>query len=222
MTKTELKLPDALESFRPQLVDALSAAVPAQWDEEEKLIEAEQPAAVAGIVIRALHPHLRNKDIGFLFREKIEERGKITLAKASKVSGKLAFFSNLDFLVEVNFEAWKVMPREAKIALMDHELCHFDVESGETGDKNVLVSHDVEEFGAIVRRWGLWKQDLKLFAHAVRDADQIGLFEKRPSDESTITIEAAGESVTLTGAQLRRAVNATDAELRELATSAGD
>jgi hypothetical protein len=39
-----------------------------------------------------------------------------------------------------------------------------------------LLGHDVEEFHAIVSRWGLWKPDLKVFGNHVRNAPQFELF----------------------------------------------
>jgi hypothetical protein len=40
----------------------------------------------------------------------------------------------------------------------------------------VIAPHDVEEFAAIIRRHGLWKEDVKLFARAVRQCE-LPLFD---------------------------------------------
>jgi hypothetical protein len=182
-----MRLPDLLRSYSETLDKALALSVPMKWGEDDTYIDAEQPAAIGKVLVRCgLHGDLANSKIGYIYREKMAERGKIRLAQASKVSGKLAHFSGLDFLVEVNWDAWHVMPGDKKIALIDHELSHFGVEDTETGTKNVIIAHDVEEFTAIVRRWGLWKRDVRDFGNAVLAAAQLGLFPDEPSVETKV------------------------------------
>jgi hypothetical protein len=65
-----------------------------------------------------------------------------------------------------------------RVALVDHELCHFGREEDDKGNRSwVLVSHDIEEFKGIVERWGLWRPDLVVFSGAVVHAHQLGLFD---------------------------------------------
>ena len=94
------------------------------------------------------------------------------------MGGKLEYFSELQLLVEVNWEAWFLLTPAQKVALIDHELCHFGREEDEkTGEVTyVTLPHDVEEFAAVVQRWGIWKHDLERFARAVTDAPQGELF----------------------------------------------
>ena len=40
-----------------------------------------------------------------------------------------------------------------------------------------MVPHDVEEFSAIVEKWGLWMPDLERFGKVVTEASQMSLFE---------------------------------------------
>ena len=64
----------------------------------------------------------------------------------------------IDFVLTVSADVWKVAPETAKIALIDHELCHavYNPEN----DKPGIITHDCEEFIAVVRRYGAWKADL--------------------------------------------------------------
>jgi hypothetical protein len=172
-----LKLPDLLRSHHDALVKALAKPIPMEWDEEATYIKAEQPAAIGAVLVRALHEELVNADVAFLFRKKLTDHDRTRLAQASRVSGKLNYFTQLDCLVEVNWEQWVNLSDERRIALIDHELCHFSREVSDEGEtKYVLLSHDVEEFSAIVRRWGLWKVDLERFGKAVEKARQLDIF----------------------------------------------
>jgi hypothetical protein len=155
---------------------AFSVAVFAEWDENDSYREAEQPARIGRALVDAIHKHLANAKIGYLFREKMAEHDKTKLAKASKVGAKLAFYTDLDFLIEVNHEAWMTLSQEQRVALIDHELCHFGVEDDTKGDtRHLLLSHDVEEFEAIVKRWGFWKPDLTKFGVVV--GEQLDLLQ---------------------------------------------
>lgn len=170
---------------------ALSLPVsPATWPEDDdapSFIDAEQPARIGRILIKEAHQHLVNAKIGYLYREKMSEHDKTKLAKASRVGAKLRHFSDLDFIVEVNHEAWLKLEDHQKVALIDHELHHFGV--GDEGGYT-MVSHDLEEFNAIVRRWGLWMPDVRDFGRAM--ADQGELFELVKDDSTKITISGTG------------------------------
>lgn len=196
------RLPEVLHPHLDDLEDALTEDIPAKWDEDEegiKFMDAAQPRAISHVLIGALHQHLVNKRIGFLYREKITRRDRRVLGKASRVSGKLGYYTDYDFLIEINYEAWRVMPPEAKVALIDHELCHCGVNED---DKAVSLAHDVEEFSAIVRRWGLWRLDLKQFGDAIREGPQLvlGLDDER----TTVTLSAGGKSATVSAEAFSR------------------
>lgn len=65
------------------------------------------------------------------------------------------------------------MTDEQRIALLDHELCHAAPMLDDRTQEQVvdergrkvwrMVKHDIEEFGAIVQRHGLYKADLEKF-----------------------------------------------------------
>jgi hypothetical protein len=170
-------LPLDLRDYEEDLEEALRQPVRDTWDESAKFTGAVQAAAIGAVLVRALHTNLAEFAIGYVFREKIAKRGQTTLAQASKVSGKLAYFSDYDFLIEVNWETWRRLTGPQRVALIDHELCHFARGESDKGDVvKQLLGHDVEEFNAIVSRWGLWKGDLAIFGNHVRNAPQFDLF----------------------------------------------
>lgn len=187
----------------PPIQEALVVPVLGNWPEDETYHEAPQPAAIGAALVGSLHRHLLGATIAYVFRQSMAEKDKTTLAKASKAGNKLSFFTGYDLCIDVNHEAWLKLTPEQRVALIDHELCHFGVEDTDKGTRYVLLGHDVEEFGAIVNRWGLWKPDLRIFARVV--ADQRDLFAL--DDQSTVTLSAGKESVTMTGREFSDAAD---------------
>jgi hypothetical protein len=187
------RLPDSLRGQRLALTHALSRVnVPAEWS-GQSFEGAEQPAAIADVLVSTLHRHLGNAKIAYLFREKMTDK----LAVASKAGGKLAFLANVDFTIEFDWEKWRLLTAEQRIALVDHELCHCGVDD-EKG-KWVMWPHDVEEFGGIVHRWGLWRSNLTDFGAHMRPHLQGDLFNALARDlKGTLEATEGIESVTLT------------------------
>lgn len=134
--------------------------------------KAHAPKAIAQILIPVLHPGLKGRLIAYLWREELQGKpGRLTLGKAKLATGLIKHFSKMDFVIEFNWTEWQNITERQKVALVDHELMHcaLDLESG----KSIIVPHDVEEFGAIVDRWGLWKRDLEQFGESVKKATQL-------------------------------------------------
>jgi hypothetical protein len=177
---TELALPDVLREHRDEILDALKVHVPLVWDDEQSFMAAEQPAKLGAVLVEAIHDTLGKARIGYLFKEKMKAGGdRVKLGHAERVGAKLEYFANVDFLIVINWQTWLVLPDFAKIALIDHELCHCTIDVTDKGDEiPTLVHHDVEEFGAVVSRWGLWKRDVALFARILKKAPapQIDFF----------------------------------------------
>jgi hypothetical protein len=173
-------LPAELRTYTQAFTDALSEPLLAAWDESDDapdFVEAEQPAAIARVLIKtAHHSHLANASIGYLYKKDIKGRGVVVWGRASKVGGKLAHYSHLDFLIEINWTVWRHLSPARRIALLDHELAHCGREDTEKGEKYVILPHDLEEFHAIARRWGAWRPSLADFANALGEGQQLGLF----------------------------------------------
>jgi len=181
----DLKLPEELEECRDHIVDALTAPIPGGWPEDAVLLDAEQPEHIARAIIPALHLHLMNAKIAFLFKRTMAQGDKVILGKAGKASPELRFLADYDFVISFNWKTWPELTHAQRVAAVDHELSHcgYDFES----EKYVIVQHDVEEFSGIVQRWGLWKSDLVPFGQAC--ARQLSLFD---TDTSSVTFEAEG------------------------------
>lgn len=150
-------LPTVLEPAREKLQTALDVTVEAEWPDELKYQVAEQAQAIAAALIPAFHQHLVNLKVCYLFREKISEK----LGVAMRASGKLAHFTGFDFVIEFNWSAWLQLSSTQRIALVDHELCHCVLDDD---GYPAMRKHDVEEFGDIVKRYGLWRPDLAAFS----------------------------------------------------------
>jgi hypothetical protein len=178
-TTARMHIPDVLRSYELELMEALAAPMLATWDEDETFHEALQPAAIAAVLIESgVHEEIADASIAYVYREKMKTRDRIVWGKASKAGGRLEFFAGYDFVMEINWQQWKGLSDMQRVALVDHELSHFGREENGKGERTwCLVSHDIEEFGGIVKRWGLWRTDLTVFAGAVVHAHQLGLFE---------------------------------------------
>lgn len=127
-------------------------------------------------IIAAHHEHLGDARTLLLFRDQAAKRaGKLVAATASKMSGKENAIAGAEppyaFKIEIANDLWTLNSEAWRRALIDHELCHC---GGNSEDGWELLSHDLEEFSAIVERHGLWKADVKDFYVRVM---QLELFD---------------------------------------------
>jgi len=106
---------------------------------------------------------------------KPDKDGHLILGLCQRTSDLLKEFAAYDFVILLNKEVWqdKEFTDEKKRALIDHELCHCGVQYNKKGKQKKdergrycfrTRKHDVEEFRDIVKRHGLWKHDLEMFA----------------------------------------------------------
>lgn len=168
------RLPKELKRVADELVEALRRPLHAEWPPETDYVEAAQPAAIAEALIPVLHDHLVNERIAFVFKQKMKEPkegspGKVQLAHAKKLNTLYVFLSHAHWVIQFNWKRWRELGPEQRIALVDHELCHLEVETNDQGDTvRRNRRHDVEEFIEVVQRWGTWKSDLVLFRDAIQ------------------------------------------------------
>lgn len=163
-----MELPVILGGAQEKLEKAFMVAVQADWPEGEAFVFAEQAQAIGKAIIPALHDHLKSARIAYLFKEEMQTGDRVKLGVAAKASSKVEYLADYDFLIDFNWSAWRKLTHEQRIALVDHELCHcaFDYEKS----RYALRHHDVEEFGEIIRRWGLWQASLTSFGKELADA----------------------------------------------------
>ncbi len=179
------------------------------------------------------HEHLRQARILYLFRRGTwTSKGKTVYGKAKKLTGELAYVAKqllihqinagstgltepiadengdiqYDFAVLINGTVWPNLTDIQRRSLIDHELCHC-IRAGENDWG--ITGHDVEEFGSVIRRYGLVFEDTKTFAKAVRQApDQMTLDDITaqqiadgltvPAGLKGITVEMHGTSAEVT------------------------
>jgi predicted metallopeptidase len=133
---------------------------------------APEVAKIADSLIESDHQELAPARIDYVFRSKASRsRGHVVLGKARKITGLSAFLAGNGndpfFVVEIALDEWVMLDEDGKRALVDHELCHLNMDDEGGLD---LRGHDLEEFEAIVRRHGLWREPLQSFAVAVQEA----------------------------------------------------
>lgn len=137
---------------------------------------------VAEPLIKNFHSHLNGLTIVYLFQNKRDKRtgaaiaprskGKALLGQAKLVTGLSAFLvsgaTRTDgdeiepfFVLLITKFTWDKMKAAQRQALVDHELCHMGID--DDSGRPVILPHDVTEFNAIVRRHGLWSDDVQLF-----------------------------------------------------------
>lgn len=163
----------------------------------------DEAAIIAAELIESFHPHLKSVKIAHLLRimpipkkPKAPRQGKkIVLAKTSKVSSKMLALAadNYGFVIEYGSLYWDQMDDKMKRALVDHELGHC----GHDGDGIYLVNHDIEDFGFMLERHGLWKRDVAEFAATVIKTvtDQVNAANEAVEQEAAAEHEAAAQNV---------------------------
>lgn len=113
---------------------------------------------------------LRQAHILFLFTSATQV-GRDKLATASKFAKKHLPLAEDDYAFEivVSKPGWEALTPEQQFAMTYHELLHCG-----DNDKGgwVVVPHDLEEFHAVVRHFGLWSPRVKQMA------EQMSLFDR--------------------------------------------
>ena len=123
-------------------------------------------------VIPNYHEELSEADIAYLFVEEIKAKGRVCFAKTKTASHVERYFGDVDYVMIVNHVEWKGFNDDQRRALVDHELCHCLVETGDDGElKFKIRGHDLEEFKEIVERHGMWQPDVEEFASVVRQLE---------------------------------------------------
>ncbi|MBN1404171.1 MAG: hypothetical protein JW942_06885 [Opitutales bacterium] len=103
---------------------------------------------------------LEGLQIKYLFaKDEMKSKGKRVLGKACKFPERDRLLHPFRFCIILDERFWQDFPNKREPLLL-HELLHCGV--NDEGDP-VLVPHDLEEFGEVVRRYGAWANDVVLF-----------------------------------------------------------
>lgn len=153
------------------------------------LIDPEKHADIYELVeelVAAHHDHLAEARIALVWVHNVkpDRDGHLVLGKARKISQREQLWNEHDFSIELNEFAWRELKVEQRRALVDHELCHLAVDQDEETEEETfrIRKHDLEEFNAVVRRHGLWREEAQTFVDAAlkreKSAAQRELLEK--------------------------------------------
>jgi len=114
-------------------------------------------------VIDSYHPHLKEAKIIYLFRSgKWRVRNRTVRGKALIASQPWRYICGNDLVLILNEPLYLSASAEGKLALIDHELSHFNPP---VFDKNgdpvwTLRDHDVREFSDVVKRHNICMSNL--------------------------------------------------------------
>ncbi len=142
-------------------------------DLEPDYTEAPEVKATALEIIREHHQHLASANIGYMFRntKSWKSQGQDIRGKAYKVTGWQAAATGWDFLIMIYRPAWDEMDEDTRLALVDHELMHCGLDANHNW---TIHGHDFEDFLAVVKRHGAWKEPLRRLETEMR---QLSVFE---------------------------------------------
>jgi hypothetical protein len=155
---------------------------------------------IADDLIPKYHSHLVDIRVEYVFCEKTPNRGgKETWGTMQKITGKSAYLgadkedqdrglNDPFFMMTISYPVWETLSNKDRIALVDHELCHAVVKvDEETGDPKLgTVTHDVEEFKAVIERHGIWRPDVEQFIQtANKNKSKFNTLEEDDEDEES-------------------------------------
>jgi len=87
---------------------------------------------------------------------------KTTHGRCIRANNELKFFGKFDFLIEFSKEIWNSIDDQTREILMYHELLHPIMKTTKKGIVPSLVSHDVQDFYAVVKKYGPdWFKEFK-------------------------------------------------------------
>lgn len=151
-------------------------------------VDAPEVREIAERYIEKYHRHLIDMDvrIEYVFVSKTPKRnGKEVWGTCRKISNLNAHLAGQEapfFVITIAEQVWGVLPQKAREALVDHELCHaesqYNQKEDDDGEDDVIKlsirPHDVEEFAQIIRRHGLWRDDVKDFVQEALQQREAG------------------------------------------------
>jgi len=146
--------------------------------------EAPEVESIAEDLISKYHQHIIDYDvrIRYVFINKTPtSKGKEIWGTCRKISGLNAYLESNEqinepfFVITISKNIWDILPKDKKIALVDHELCHASASIKKDDSISLEIQpHDLEEFSCIVRRHGLWREDIQEFVNVANQTKNKG------------------------------------------------
>jgi hypothetical protein len=160
-------------------------AVPTCYDKAETVEE------IAKELIKKHHPELVNLKIAYLWKNKqIKKGGREVATHTIRCSDLVKALCETEIVIIVSYPTYNELTDKQKRACIDHELTHILVDEDLAGNPKVrIVAHDVEEFGSVIQRHGLYKEDLVMLGRIVQTVvvkEQDGskkVIKLRPGDD---------------------------------------
>jgi hypothetical protein len=154
---------------------------------EQQFAIAHEAALIGKRLVSDFHLHLSETRIEYVFLWKTPEKLQREIwGRAKKVSGLSAWFATEDreaeplpdsfFVIELAWQVWRRLNDRQKTALVDHELSHCNINDKL---KPCLKGHDCEEFNQIIRRHGLWMDDVRQLLEAAKEAEENPLLAEQ-------------------------------------------
>lgn len=126
-------------------------------------LPAPEVEALARQVINEHHPHLVGASICFVYRSgKWITRGRTVTGKALIAPPLWRFLSGCELILIISEVIFTSLSEEGKIALIDHELSHFNkpLKTTRGGLIWTIRDHDVREFSDVVKRHNICMSNL--------------------------------------------------------------
>lgn len=141
---------------------------------------APEVKTIADKLINKHHRDLRDVKhrIRYVFRDEAQTtKGRVVMGKARTVGGLNAWLAEpIDgetpafYVMEIAEDEWDMLDEHQRVALVDHELCHYAPEVNDEGVWQLKIrAHDLEEFVAVVARHGMWRPEIE---HVVKIANE--------------------------------------------------
>lgn len=148
-------------------------------------------------LVERFHVHLKKAEIliAWLRGLKANPDDQLKLGQAVKAADIPRQLANVDWIIALNRNAFEMFTPQQRRAIIDHELCHAAVSiNPKTGEEKTdahgrtvyrVRRHDIEEFREVVKRNGLWKDDLQNFWQSIVESDKAPLFAGKKKSKKT-------------------------------------
>jgi len=180
--------------------------------------ETKDGKEIRGLVKSLLKTVAEHKAIGaarialaWMIRVKGDVDGRVVLGKMKKAGELERELHGFDAVLILNEDHWRILESPQRLALVDHELCHLapsidpktlDQREDAHGRKKWRIrKHEIEEFGGVIARNGIWKSDLVAIAEAVQKTKALPLFPAEPPRPTLVPSTAASSTAPSTPAQ---------------------
>jgi hypothetical protein len=141
------------------------------WMDDAEFTQHPEAELILQHVVRTYRKELAGFRIGVVLQEKIPPTmGRGRLGTATKLPGKMAYLSDWDAIVTLDFKHWRNLTDRDRQRLIHHELEHLTL--SDDGSKLRLRTHDFEDFASIVERYGL-RSESKAFSTDGKAADVL-------------------------------------------------